>query len=560
MDRNALKSLLAWIAAVGACLLGLDAALPLAGPGPTQHFTDIAPRSHIAYKTLNDYRDRKYFVATMAGGVAVLDYDHDGRMDLFFTNGARLPENVKTGPEYYHALLRNRGDGTFEDVTRRAGLEGANLGYSLGVAAADYDNDGRTDLFLANAGRDTLYHANADGTFTDVTRESGLDTKPPDTLSVDAAWFDFDNDGLLDLVVSEYTYWSPRLDIRCPGPDGTGEFYCHPKRYPSVPNRLYHNLGHGRFEDVTERSGFARSLGKGMGVAIADFNGDGLMDVFVANDTERNFLYLNRGGGKFEEVGLPYGVAYNEDGASVSGMGADARDYDNDGLPDIFYNDLNMQLFGLFRNVGGRAFRDMSVGTSISRLSRHFSGWSNAFVDFDNDGWKDIFSANGDVDYVGDNARQHDTMWRNLGGRAFEDVSSRLGPDFLRLGHHKGSAVVDLNNDGALDLVVTGLNETPRILLNSGNANHWLLLDLEGTRSNRDAIGATVKLTTAAGRTLYNHVSPASGLLSSSDRRVHFGLGAEAAIRSLEIRWPSGTLQTVTAPRADQILHLREPL
>ena len=559
MDQLTLKWALPGVAALGACLLAIAAALPPASRDAPQHFTDIAPRSHIAYRTLNDYRDRKYFVATMAGGVAVLDYDHDGLMDLFFTNGARLPENVKTGPEYYNLLLRNRGDGTFEDVTRRAGLEGATLGYCLGVAAADYDNDGRTDLFLANAGRDALYHANADGTFTDVTRESGLDTKPPNTLSVDAAWFDFDNDGLLDLVVSEYTYWSPQLDIRCLGPGATGDVYCHPKRYPSVPNRLYHNLGHGRFEDVTERSGFSQSLGKGMGIAIADFNRDGLMDVFVSNDTEHNFLYLNRGAGKFEEVGLPYGAAYNEDGTTVSGMGADARDYDNDGFPDLFYSDLNMQLFGLLHNEGGRAFRDASVASSVARLSRHFSGWSNAFVDFDNDGWKDIFSANGDVDYIGDNACQHNTMWRNVGGRAFEDVSARLGPGFLVLGHHKGSAVVDLNNDGALDLVVTGLNEAPRILINSGNGNHWLLLDLEGVRSNRDAIGATVKLTTATGRALYNHVSPAAGLLSSSDRRVHFGLGAESAIRMIEIRWPSGVVQTISAPHADQILHVREP-
>jgi hypothetical protein len=559
MDQRTLKWIPPVIATLGACLLAVAAASSPPSRDVPQHFTDVAPRSHIAYRTRNDYRDRKYFVGTMAGGVAVLDYDQDGRMDLFFTNGARLPEDVKTGPEYYNLLLRNRGDGTFEDVTRRAGLEGANLGYNLGVAAADYDNDGRTDLFLANAGRDTLYHANADGTFTDVTRESGLDTKPPNTLSVGAAWFDYDNDGLLDLVVAEYTYWSPQLDIRCMGPGAIGEVYCHPTRYPSVPNRLYHNLGHGRFEDVTERSGFSKSLGKGMGVAIADFNGDGLMDVFVSNDTERNFLYLNRGGGKFEEVGLPYGVAYNEDGVTVSGMGADARDYDNDGFPDLIYSDLNMQVFGLFHNEGGRAFRDVSVASAVSRLSRRFSGWSNAFVDFDNDGWKDIFSANGDVDYIGDNSRQHDTMWRNIGGRTFEDVSAHLGPDFLVLGHHKGCAAVDLNNDGALDLVVTGLDETPRILINSGNANHWLLLDLEGVRSNRDAIGATVKLTTAAGRTLYNHVSPASGLLSSSDRRVHFGLGAESAIRTIEIRWPSGAVQTIPSPRADRILHIREP-
>ncbi len=496
----------------------------------------------------------------MCGGVTVLDYDRDGRMDVFLTNGARIPEMRKTDSSFYNCLLRNRGDGTFADVTERAGLSGAALGYSFGAAAGDYDNDGYPDLFVTNAGRDALYHNNGDGTFTDVTKGSGLDSKPPNTVSVAAAWFDYDNDGLLDLVVSEYTIWTPETDVRCMGPGDTGEVYCHPKNYRGVPNRLYHNLGHGKFEDVTDKSGFSKVLGKGMGVVVADFNRDGFMDVFVANDTERNFLYLNRGDGTFEEAGLLYGVAYNEDGATVSGMGADAKDYDNDGWPDIFYNDLSSQTFALFHNEAGKSFRYASAPSGIERLSRNFSGWSNSFVDFDNDGWKDIYSANGDVDYIGNNSKQHDTMWRNLDGRRFIDVSAALGADFMEPAYHRGSAIADLNNDGAMDLIVTALNEPPRILFNSGSGNHWIMLDLTGHTSNRDAIGAQVKVVTGSGRTLYNHVTTSAGFMGSVDRRVHFGLGEESTIRSVEIRWPSGITQTIASPQADRIVRIDEPV
>jgi len=521
-------------------------------------FTDVAPLSKLDYRTNNDYKGRKFFPQPMCGGVAAFDYDNDGWMDLFFTNGAKLPELKKTGPEFANCLLRNNRDGTFTDVTAKSGLAGMDLGFCFGVAAADYDNDGNTDLFVANAGRNALYHNNGDGTFTDVTAGSGLDKKPDNLLSVGAAWFDFDNDGLLDLIVTNYTFWTPQSDKHC-FMDEAHEEYCSPTVYKSVASRLYRNLGHGRFEDVTDASALGRALGKGMGISIADFNGDGMMDIFIANDTEPNFLFLNQGDGTFKEVGLEFGVAYNPQGESVSGMGCDARDFDNDGWVDIVYNDLKGQVYGLMHNEEGKSFSDMTWSSKMGPLSRNFSGWSIGFVDYNNDGWKDIYSANGDVDNLIANARQHDTMFANLDGKTLRDASAEMGPDFNVKGFQRGSAFVDLNNDGFMDLVVTSLGERPRILINNAvEKNHWLLVDLRGKKSNRDAIGATVKLVTASGRALWNHVNPSVGFMSSSDRRVHFGIAAETKIDHLEIRWPSGIVQRVDHPAADQILRVEE--
>jgi enediyne biosynthesis protein E4 len=430
---------------------------------------------------------------------------------------------------------------------------------------ADYDNDGRQDILVLGLRENTLYHNEGDGTFTDVSEQAGLRKPDPDygTLwSVAAAFFDYDNDGRLDIFISNYCVWDPRTEPRC-GPKGTND-YCHPSNYKGLPNSLYHNEANGTFSDVSRPSGIRKLIGKGMGLGVADFDGDGFTDVFVANDTEPNFLFKNNGNGTFEEIGFTAGIAYPEVGRPLSGMGADARDIDDDGKPDIFHTAMSSETMPVFRNQGGDTFVEITARAGVSSLSLSRAGWANAIVDFDNDGHKDLFVAGGDVmDPNGafrEKVRQTNLVLSNLGGFKFADATASACVDFeTKRATHRGAAFGELDNDGRVDALVTALDEGVELWRNvSPTPNHWLAVRTIGTKSNRDGIGAKLVLTTPSG-VRYSHVNTAVGYGGASDVRVHFGLGKDAAATKLEILWPSGIRQVLENVPADQVLTVKEP-
>jgi enediyne biosynthesis protein E4 len=522
-------------------------------------FQDAARSAGIGFMLRNSASPNKYQIETMPAGVAVLDYDNDGFEDIYFINGASIPGLAKTDASYWNRLYRNNRDGTFTDVTAKAGVAGA--GYSMAAAVGDYDNDGWDDLFIAGVNRNILYRNRGDGTFADVTESAGLGAagtgKP---WSISAGWFDYDNDGWLDLFVVNYCKWAPDKDPYCGESKPGYRAYCHPNLYEGLPNALYHNHRDGTFTDVSAASGIAAHVGKGMAVAFADYDGDGRMDAFVTNDTERNFLFHNDGNGRFTEAGIRAGVAFNIDGKAVSSMGTDFRDLDNDGLPDLVTTALSNESFSLFRNLGKGLFLDASYSSGLAALSLPWAGWGVGIFDFNNDGAKDIFTANAHVRdneelYGSRTFRQANSVFAAAGGGHFVDARAGTGPSA-----HRGCAFGDFDNDGRVDVVVSCLNEPAELLRNqSDRRQHWLDLLLTGRKSNRDAIGATVRLVAASGAAQYNHVSTAVGYASSSSRRVHFGLGAESAIASVEIRWPSGVVQKLENPKADQCLRITEP-
>ncbi|MDQ2944345.1 MAG: CRTAC1 family protein, partial [Acidobacteriota bacterium] len=528
------------------------------------NFVDVTAASGVNFRHLASHTSRKYLLETMGSGVALFDFDNDGRLDIFLVNGAPLTDPTpkgsipqKSGPEFWNRLFHQKPDGTFEDVTEKAGLQG--IGYGMGVAVGDYDNDGYEDLYVTAYGGNKLYHNNGDGTFTDVTEKAGVGGSG---FSTSAAWVDLDNDGLLDLVVLRYLDWD-FVDIWCGEHKPGYRAYCHPDTFKPIPPLVFHNDGRGHFSEISQKIGLSKP-GKGLGLAISDYDRDGNIDLFVANDSWPEFLYQGKGDGTFVENGLLSGVSYDADGRVYAGMGVDFADYNNDGLSDLVVDDLALQSYALYRNEGDGTFTYTTQSSGVGRMSASHSGWGVRFLDYDNDGWKDLLFAQGhDLDTIAltsPNLRYREPMLlaRNT-GRSFVDVSAISGEVFHQAWVARGLATGDIDNDGLVDAVVT-TNDGPAYVLRNETKtqNHWIELRLVGHRSNRDAIGASVKITTSAGAQ-YDTVTTASSYLSSSDKRLHFGLGSDTLARTIEIRWPSGARQTLRDITGNRIVQIDEP-
>lgn len=525
-------------------------------------FENVVQSTGIKFTLKNSVSPKRYTFETMAGGVALFDYDNDGLLDIFFTNGAAIPSLEKTGAAYWNRLFHNNGDGTFTDVTEKAGLHGS--GYSMGVAAGDYDNDGFVDLYITGVNSNQLFHNSGDGTFTDMTTKAGVGGNIPGlgkAWSVAAGWFDYNNDGRLDLFVVNYLNYSIATAKPCVQQGHPA--YCSPVDFLGTPDILYRNNGDGTFTDVSEESHISNYVGKGMGVAFADYDGDGFTDIFVSNDTFENYLFHNNGDGSFQNAALAAGVAYSASGGAIAGMGADFRDIDNDGKPDILETAMFGEGFPLYKNAGDGQFREIASSAGLAAPTSRLTGWGAGIFDFDNDGNKDLFTANSDIL---DNAMQlahrpfalPNRVFLNKNNLTFEDISSTAGKSFQVPAAHRGAAFGDLNNDGKVDVVVTALNGPPEIWINrSSNANHWIVLKLIGTKSNHDGLGTKVKITASSG-TQYNSATTAVSYNSSSDKRVHFGLGSATVIESIKLKWPSGVNQVLKNIKADQILTVRE--
>jgi enediyne biosynthesis protein E4 len=524
------------------------------------HFTDVRKEAGITFVQDSTQTEEKYYLETMGTGVGWIDYDQDGLMDLYFVQSAAT-DAYKSPHPLRSALYHNNGDGTFTDVTEKAGVGGEGH-YGQGVAVGDYDNDGFPDLYVTGYGRAILYHNNGDGTFTDVTAKAGVADEG--AWSTSAGWFDYDKDGWLDLLVTNYVDWSPKNNLWCGEHRPGYRAYCNPGNYRGQKTKLYHNNHDGTFTDVSAASGVGKSESKGMGVVLADFNNDGWPDIAIANDTWPNFLFLNKHDGTFEDVSLVSGLAASEEGRYEAGMGIDAADVDGDGWLDVYITHLDLELNRLYHNNRDGTFDDVTFHSGIGNKAMLQSGVAMKFLDYDNDGWPDILQLNG---AMLDNVQLYHSevsykepllMYRNLGKGQFEKVSDSLGPDFVRPVAGRGLATADYDNDGDTDAAINVRGGYPELLRNDGgNSNHWLEVLLIGTRSNRDGIGASLKMT-SQGET---HVEQAKGgmsYMSASDPRILFGLGKRTRIDSLEVTWPSGQVDKLTSVPIDRIIAVKE--
>ncbi len=531
-----------------------------ADPPVTVHYTDIRKAAGITFVQDSTQTDEKYYLETMGTGVAWLDYDQDGLMDLYFVQSGAT-DAYKPPHPLRSALYRNNGDGTFTDVTEKAGVGGEGH-YGQGVAVGDYDNDGLPDLYVTGYGRAILYHNNGDGTFTDITAKAGVADEG--AWSTSAGWFDFDKDGWLDLVVTNYLDWTPKTNLWC-GERAPGyRSYCNPGNYRGQKTKLYHNNHDGTFTDVSDKSGIGLPESKGMGLVLADFNGDGWPDIAIANDTWPNFFFENKHDGTFNDVSLISGLAASEDGRYEAGMGIDASDVDGDGLLDVYITHLDFELNRLYHNNGDGTFTDITYSSGIGNKAMLLSGVAAKFIDYDNDGWPDIVQANG---AMVDNVNLYHSlvtykepllMFHNLGHGHFEKSSDALGADFNRAVAGRGLATADFFNDGQVGIAVNCRGDSPELLRNdAANANHWLEVLLIGTKSNRDGTGSVLKLS-AEGIVQVDQAKGGTSYMSASDPRIHFGLGKRSKIESLVITWPSGQVDKLTNVPADSIIAVKE--
>jgi enediyne biosynthesis protein E4 len=523
-------------------------------------YTDVRESAKITFQQDSTQTEEKYYLETMGTGVGWIDYDQDGLMDLFFVQSAAT-DAYKPPHPLRSALYHNNGDGTFTDVTEKAGVGGEGH-YGQGVAVGDFDNDGFPDLYVTGYGRAILYHNNGNGTFTDVTAKAGVADEGQ--WSTSAGWFDYDKDGWLDLVVTNYIEWTPKNNLWCGEHRPGYRSYCHPGNYKGERIKLYHNNHDGTFTDVSEVSGVGKPQAKGVGVVLADFNNDGWPDIAIANDSWPNFLFINKHNGTFEDISLVSGLAASEDGRYEAGMGINAADVDGDGWMDVYITHLDFELNRLYRNSQDGSFTDETFRSGIGNKAVLMSGVAMKFLDYDNDGWNDILQANGSMldnvaPYHGEvSCKEPPLMYRNLGKGQFEKVSESLGSDFMRPIVGRGRATADYDNAGDIDIVTNNRDDYPSLLRNDGgNVNHWLTVQLMGTKSNRDGTGASLKLT-SEGFVPVEQARGGGGYMSASDPRIHFGLGKRTKIESLEMTWPSGQVDRLTNLSPDRIIAVKE--